>query len=239
MNAADAVEAGYDEIQHANFLFLRFLAKPTDDTRTPLRFTLVAQQGASLDLDGPEVTKFLDLLVAHHTVLDPTLATFEHEFVSDPGELDPILEAYEQRLPASVVRSGRSGSLPAEAGQRATYRASFEAMGKLVKHAWDRGITIVAGTDNIVGMTLLRELLLYRKLGIPAPDILALVTIGAARVMHLDKDRGSITPGKRADVILVDGDPTRYITKLFDTRLVVCRGVVYDPAELWKASGLR
>src|SRR5262249_57287835 len=50
MNAAQAVRAGYDEIQHANFLFLNFLAGPDDDTRTPLRFTRVAEKGASLDL---------------------------------------------------------------------------------------------------------------------------------------------------------------------------------------------
>lgn len=239
MNAAEAVEAGYDEIQHANFLFLRFLAKPTDDTRTPLRFTLVAQQAASLDLDGPDVTKFLDLLVAHHTVLDPTLATFEHEFVSDPGELDPILVPYADQLPASVVRGGRSGSLPAEGNQRATYRASFEAMGKLIKKAWDRGIPIVAGTDNIVGLTLTRELELDVHAGIPAAEVLAMATLGAARVMHLDKYNGSIAPGKGADLVLVDGDPTKDISQIRNARVVVCRGVVFDPAELWQASGMR
>lgn len=239
MNAADAVEAGYDEIQHANFLFLRFLAKPTDDTRTPLRFTLVAQHAASLDLDGPDVTKFLDLLVAHHTVLDPTLSTFEHMLVSDPGELDPMLAPYADQLPASIVGGGRTGSLDAPDGQRATYRASFAALGKLVKKAWDRGITIVAGTDNIVGLTLTRELELYTQAGIPAPDVLALATLGAARVMHLDKDRGSITPGKRADLVLVDGDPTQDIAQIRNARVVVCRGVVFDTAELWQASGMR
>src|SRR5205823_8859883 len=80
MNAAEAVEKGYDEIQHVNFLFLRFLAGPTDDTRTPLRFTRVAEQAADLDLDGKDVQGFLDLLVARKTVLDPTLATFQAMF---------------------------------------------------------------------------------------------------------------------------------------------------------------
>ncbi|MBV8762253.1 MAG: amidohydrolase family protein [Deltaproteobacteria bacterium] len=239
MNAADAVEAGYDEIQHANFLFLRFLAKPTDDTRTPLRFTLVAQKAASLDLDSPEVTAFLDLLVAHHTVLDPTLGAFDHEFVSDPGDLDPVLAPYADQLPASVVRSGRSGSLPAEKGQRAIYRASFEALGKLIKRAWDKKITIVAGTDGVAGLPLSRELELYVHFGIPAPEVLALATLGAARVMHLDKESGSIAPGKRADLVLVDGDPTQDIAQIRNTRVVVCRGVAYDPAELWQASGMR
>ncbi|MGH2901243.1 MAG: amidohydrolase family protein, partial [Solirubrobacteraceae bacterium] len=58
MTAAQAVGAGFDELQHANFLFLQFLAGPDDDTRTQLRVTRVAERGASLDLSSPEVRSF-------------------------------------------------------------------------------------------------------------------------------------------------------------------------------------
>jgi imidazolonepropionase-like amidohydrolase len=69
--------------------------------------------------------------------------------------------------------------------------------------------------------------------------VLALATIGAARVMGLDREAGSIAAGKRADLVLVDGDPTRDIAAVRNTLAVVCRGVVYDPAELRAASGMR
>jgi hypothetical protein len=52
MTAAQAVEAGFDELQHANFLFLNFWADSVGDTRTPVRFTAVADRAAGLDLDG-------------------------------------------------------------------------------------------------------------------------------------------------------------------------------------------
>jgi hypothetical protein len=239
MNAADAVEAGYDELQHVNFLFLRFLAKPGDDTRTPLRFTRVAERATEIDLAGPEMRKFLDLLVAHKTVLDPTLSVFHAMMSVNPGELDPILAPYERRLPAQVLRGGYTGGLPAPGNQRAQYRASFAAMMKLIKRAWDRKIPIVAGTDNTAGLTLHHELELYVQAGIPAPEVLAMATIGAARVMRVDGDAGSITAGKRADLILVDGDPTRDIAAVRNTDAVVCRGVVYDPAELFASVGMR
>jgi hypothetical protein len=239
MNAAQAVEAGYDEIQHVNFLFLRFLAGPGDDTRTPLRFTRVAERGAELDLAGPEVQQFLELLVAHHTVLDPTLVAFHQMFVSDPGELDPALAPYEKRLPAQSVRFGKSGGLPAPGGKRARFRESFAALLHMIKRAWDLRIPIVAGTDDAPGLALSHELELYVQAGIPAPDVLALATIGAARVMHQDRESGSIAPGKRADLVLVDGDPTRDITAVRNTDVVVCRGVVYQPAELFTAAGMR
>jgi hypothetical protein len=90
MNAAQAVEAGYDELQHVNFLFLRFLAGPGDDTRTQLRVTRVAERAADLDLAGPDVQQFLDLLVAHRTVIDPTLTVLHNMFTADAGEIDPV-----------------------------------------------------------------------------------------------------------------------------------------------------
>jgi hypothetical protein len=239
MNAAQAVEAGYDEIQHVNFLFLQFLAGPDDDTRTPLRFTRVAERAAGLDLAGPDVQRFLDLLVAHKTVLDPTLSAFHAMFVSDPGELDPILTPYAGRLPAQVERSSKGGGLPAPDGKRAQFRTSFAALLRFVKLAWDRKIPIVAGTDGVAGMTLQHELELYVQAGIPAAEVLALATLGAARVMGADRDAGSIAVGKRADLVLIDGDPTSDIATIRRTDAVVCRGAVYEPAELFAAVGMR
>jgi imidazolonepropionase-like amidohydrolase len=239
MNAAEAVEQGYDELQHVNFLFLRFLAGPGDDTRTPLRFTRVAERAADLDLAGEDVRRFLDLLVAHKTVLDPTLATFHGMITADPGDLDPVLAPYAGRLPAQVERGAKGGGLPAPDGKRERYRASYAALLRMVKLAWDRKIPIVAGTDDIAGLSLSHELELYVQAGIPAPDVLALATLGAARVMGADRDAGSIAVGKRGDLVLVDGDPTRDIAAVRNTDMVVCRGAVYDAAALFAAVGMR
>lgn len=237
MNAGQAVEAGFDELQHANFLFLQFLAGPTDDTRTPLRFVRVAERGGSLDLNGAEVRAFLDLLAAKRTVIDPTVAIFEGQFTSDPGEMNPIFVPLAGRLPTQVERASRGGGLAAPGEKRATYRASYAAMLRMVKLAFDRGIRIVAGTDA-GSLAYPRELELYAKAGIPAPEVLAIATLGAARVMGQDREVGSIAPGKRADLVLVDGDPTRDISAVRNTDVVVARGVVYDPAELLAAAGI-
>jgi len=238
MKASEAVEGGYDEIQHINMVFLQFLMRPGDDTRTPLRFTRVAEGAAALDLDGKDVQAFFDFLIAHHTVLDPTLATFHGMFTAAAGEIDPNMAPYIARLPAQVARGAYGGGLDAK-GQRATYRASYAKMVELVGRAFRRGIPIVAGTDDIAGLTLSNELELYVQAGIPAPDVLALATIGAARVMHHEADAGSIAAGKQADFFLVDGDPTKDIAAVRQTELVVCRGVVYDPAALFAAVGMK
>ena len=239
MNAQQAVETGYDELQHINFVFLRFLAGPGDDTRTQLRVTRVAERAADLDLDGPEVRRFLDLLVAHRTVLDPTLTVFHNMFTADPGDSDPAYAPYEKRLPAQVARGVRGGGLAATGDQRGRFRASYAALLRMVKLAWDRGIVIASGTDYHAGVSLPHELELYVQAGIPPADALAIATIGAARIMGVDREAGSIAVGKRADLVLIDGDPTRDIATVRNTVAVVCRGVVYDPAELFAAVGVR
>jgi imidazolonepropionase-like amidohydrolase len=239
LRATDAVNAGYDEIQHANFLMLQFLAGPDDDTRTPLRFSRVAEQGGSLDLDSKPVTDFLDFLVKHHTVIDPTVATFEDLFVSNPGETDPGFKPYLGRLPAQIERGTNTGGLDAPGNKRAVFRKSYAAMLDLVVRAWKRGVPVVAGTDATAGMFLSRELELYVQGGIPATDVLAIATIGAARVMKMDKTAGSIAVGKVADLVLVDGDPTQDISTVRNADVVICRGIYYDPRELFTAVGMR
>ncbi len=221
-----------------NFLALQFVADDTDDTRTPLRFTRVAERAAALDLDGAPVRAFLDLLADHHTVLDPTLSTFEGMFIADPGDVDPVLAPYLERLPAQVARGARGGGLDAPDGKRATFRASYAKLIEIVGRAWRHGIRIVAGTDGLAGLALSRELELYAAAGIPRADVLALATLGAAQVMGVH-DRGAIAVGNRADLVLVDGDPTRDLAALRAPRMVVCRGVVYDPAALAVAVGMK
>jgi imidazolonepropionase-like amidohydrolase len=239
MFASEAVEAGYDEIQHANFLMLQLLSSRDDDTRTPLRFTLVAQKGAALDLASADVRKFVALLAKHKTVIDPTLVTFEPLFLGRPGQMPPTFAAVADRFPVQVRRGLLQGGLPVPEGMDATYRASYETMKKLVKAMWDAGVRVVAGTDDLAGFSLHRELELYVDAGIPAPDALSLATIGAARVMKHEKDWGSIAPGKYADIVLVDGKPDEHISDVRRPTTVIKGGTVYASADLLAAIGVQ
>ena len=238
MSAEQAVRAGFDEIQHVNFLFLNFLP-PEIDTRTPARFTEVAQHAAELDLNSERVRSFITLLKERGTVSDPTLVAFEGMFTGRPDQLDPSLAPVADRFPAQVRRSVFGGGLnpPAEKVQR--YRDSFRALQNLVRTLHDAGVTIVAGTDALAGFTLHRELELYVDAGIPAPEVLRIATLGAARVMKRDGELGSIAAGKLADMILVDGDPTKNVSDIRRVVLTVKDGATYDPAKLYEAIGVK
>ena len=67
--------------------------------------------------------------------------------------------------------------------------------------------------------------------GIPAPKVLQLATLGAARVVKRDAELGSIAPRKLVDVVLVDGDPATHISDIRHVKTVVKDGVVFHVAD--------
>jgi imidazolonepropionase-like amidohydrolase len=137
------------------------------------------------------------------------------------------------------IKSG-GGALPATAPQTdKQYRASYATMVRMVKRLYDSGVQIVAGTDAGSGYAFHRELEIYNEAGIPASEVLRIATIEAATVMHKDQDLGSITPGKYANMILVNGDPTKQISDIRHIDMVIKNGEVYRPSEMYPAFGIR
>lgn len=239
MTATQVVTLGFDEVQHANMLLLNFM-DTVKDTRSMARFTAVGAAGKDLDLNSPRVREFIALFKSHGTDIDPTLTTFEGMFTARPGTVDPNQAMIADRMPPQVQRGFYGGGLPVTPQTDQRYRDAFGEMKGIVKAMYDAGVPIVAGTDNgPVGFQLLRELELYVQLGIPAPQVLKLATIGSARVMHHESDRGSIAVGKVADVVLVDGDPTTNISDVRKTVMVVKDGIRFDPKELYAAVGVK
>jgi cytosine/adenosine deaminase-related metal-dependent hydrolase len=238
MRAEDAVRAGYDEIQHVNFLFLNFWPD-IQDTRTPVRFTAVADRAATLDLNSAEVKAFIDLLRGHKTVIDPTVSIFEGMFVSRKGTMSPSYAMIADRLPPQVRRGFLTGGLPIPEGKDQRFRDSFRNVLAMVKLLCDSHIPIVAGTDAMAGFSLHRELELYVEAGIPPAEVLRIATLGAARVMKHDDELGTIAPGKLADLDIIDGDPTTNISDLRKVVTVIKDGKVYDAKAVAAEIGVR
>jgi imidazolonepropionase-like amidohydrolase len=146
------------------------------------------------------------------------------------------------RLPLQVQRGAKSASeaLPTpDAATDQLYRASYANFVHMVKKLYESGITIVAGTDLGSGYALHRELEIYNSAGIPAPEVLRMATLTAAQIMKRDADLGSIAPGKLADMILVNGDPSTHISDIRKIETVIKGGAVMYPAELYPAMGIR
>jgi imidazolonepropionase-like amidohydrolase len=237
MTAAQCVELGYDEIQHANFLILNFMPD-VKNTNTIARLIEPAKRGAGLDLSSPEVRSFINLLQDHHTTLDLTLSVFENQYLNRAGQVPRGYQPIASRLPVQVRRGLLSSGLTPPDGMDDTYRKSFAKMMDLAGLLYRSGIPIEAGTDSMAGFALHRELELDVQAGIPPSRVLQNATFNAARIMKLDGDLGSISPGKLADLILVNGDPAANISDIRRTTLVMKDGIVYKPDELYSTIGV-
>ena len=238
MSARQFVEGGADEIQHLNFIVLNFLFPEVKETRNRDRFIKVAERAGEFTPDKPEVREFINFLKDHHTVLDATINVFEALFCGDPSAITPGLEEIVPRFPPQVRRAMRSGALEVPSDKQAAYREAFPAMLRLLKALYDAGVTIIPGTDALAGYTLHHELELYARAGIPPAEVLRMATWTPALVMGVNKDRGVIAPGKLADMILVDGDPTKNIRDINNITTVIKGGKVYDPIAIERALGI-
>ncbi|MCW3467163.1 amidohydrolase family protein [Chitinophaga nivalis] len=239
MTAAQAIDAGYNEVTHLNMLVLNFFGD-TIDTRTPQRFAIPAQKAAGMDLHGADMEAFIAMMKAKDITVDPTVNIFEALFTGKNGETLPKDRYMVDHLPAVMQREFRAGGggLPVSPELEATYKKSFEVFLQLVKLLYDKGIRIVPGTDDVPGFDLHYELELYVRAGIPAEKVLQLATWGPAGYTGNGSTLGSIKTGKKADMILVGGNPVSNIHDIRNTRLVITGGAIYRPSALYPAIGI-
>lgn len=209
VKAVDAIAAGVDGIEHVTS-FGTSLADPDlakryiesvrekNSARDLGRYAL----WGTLDLDRcPRLKPTLDLAISHGAVLCPTLAVFELR-PGDKKATDARVNGY-----ATMLRF---------AGMY--HRA---------------GGHIVVGSHSDVphaeyGFAYPRELELLVEAGLSPPDVLRAATLEGAKYFRVDERLGSIEVGKRADLILVQGDPLANISAMRNVKQVMLNGVWID-----------
>jgi imidazolonepropionase-like amidohydrolase len=120
--------------------------------------------------------------------------------------IDPAMNAFEAKY----------------AGHRDTEKC-YGAMTRMLKLLYHADVSLVIGTDapRSPGVSLHREMEIWVEAGVPAPNLLQMTTIGAARVMSVDRKTGSIRIGKKADLVLIDGDPIQRISDIRKRRILL------------------
>ncbi|MDB5682149.1 MAG: Amidohydrolase family protein, partial [Sphingomonas bacterium] len=176
-------------------------------------------------------------MAAKKITVDPTLSTFENLYVPENGELQPAYTAFVGTMPSVTERYFRFGGFqPPAPVTRADWRASFAKMVELTKRLHEAGVPIVAGTDG-GGLEIIRELELYVMAGFTPAQALQSATIVPARLVGAGDKTGSITVGKEADLVLVDGDPSKDIGAMRRTMWVMSDGALMNADDLREVAG--
>ncbi|KAH7311370.1 amidohydrolase [Stachybotrys elegans] len=148
----------------------------------------------------------------------------------------PLDAAVDEQLALQVVAQGQV-SVPTLSVMRrfaALFGANYAAARDSVKVYYDAAVPILVGTDAneetiasvAFGSSLHAELVLLAEAGMSNVQVLRSATAIPARHWGLD-DRGVIAPGKRADLVLIRGNPLDNITETQNISRVWVRGIEY------------
>ena len=233
LTAYQTIPAGEDQINHISYI-ADIMEPPLPDGATRAERRNAA---ANLDIDSPEAKKAMAFLKDHHTVVDPTIALFElftATTAKPPASFEPGINKIPQVLAQQLTDVGPPNE------NSAIGEKIFEKSVAIVGALHRSGVPVMAGTDQAVpGHSLHREIELYVQAGFTPMEAIQAATLVPARVMGLEKEIGTVEKGKRADLILINGNPLEDIHNTRNVEYVITNGSMYHTAELWQSVGFK
>ncbi len=229
----EAADAGIDNLEHGFLASTDFVAGKQPD-RCPSN-----ANRSLLDLE-PAGQPFQDLvrhLVAKGVAVTSTLTVFETFTPGRPRAPDRVLDAMAPEVRDLYLRGF---------GQTATNQASPyirlfpKAMALELAFARAGGLLVV-GTDPtgyggvVAGFANQRAIELLVEAGFTPVEAIRIATLNGAIYLGHESDIGSVAVGKRADLVVVQGDPSVSITDIRRVELVFKRGIAYDSEKLFAA----
>jgi imidazolonepropionase-like amidohydrolase len=233
----EATDLGIDNLEHGFFVATDFVKDKQPDECPKGGDASIA----ALNLDSPEVTSLIKLLVAKHVALTSTLGVSE-TFV--PGKPELSKAALDLLNPA--LRDLYAGTwqkvqkMPAARAKM--MQAEFANATQLERRFVEAGGLLMGGSDPtgyggvIPGYSSKREIeLLVQADGFTFPQAIEIESLNAAKFEGRDKDIGSLAVGKRADIVVIDGDPMKNVAAIEHMPLVFKDGVGYDTTAIFKS----
>ncbi len=223
-----AVALGIDGLEHGIFAIAELSSHgPT----APINDQYCAL--AELDLTSPIVDSVISDIVRHGVYVTPTIVTMQ----AMHPEFDPVVADWERYLSDDMraVLAERAEFLDAR-GAECLGRA-VEKQLAFVGQLHRRGGVVLVGTDPVTpellpGFALHRELQNLVAAGLTPLEAITAATANAAAALGRDEELGTIAPGRWADLVVVDGDPSMEIGSVSNIRLVLKAGDQYDPTAL-------
>jgi imidazolonepropionase-like amidohydrolase len=227
---AEAAEIGIDNLEHGFLASTDFVADKQPDVcpgQAAGQRTI-----AALDENGAPFKALVKKLIDRRVALTSTLTVFE---TFTPGRpmppgLDVLLPQLKQQFEQSYQRTAQN--------QQSIYATLFPKALALERAFARAGGALIAGTDPtggggvIPGYSNQRELELLVEAGFTPIEAIRIGTLNGATYLGRDARVGSIAIGKQADLVVIDGDPSKTIADVRKVDTVFKQGVGFDPAKL-------
>jgi imidazolonepropionase-like amidohydrolase len=204
----------------------------------------IVQQALNYRLDTNAFKKLLaDFKNSPHARLCPTLIVFEniHKLIRQPNILDsadlnyinPLIKLVDSQEQFSRWQGQQSEDANTAARIFAQHQFHLYAVGELHK----AGVPIICGTDAGIGVTLPgysihQELAFYEEAGLSLFEVLRTATWAPAQSHRFLNDQGSIEAGKRANLIVLNGNPLEDLKHLQKPKYVIKDGQILNQEDL-------
>ena len=232
----EAAALGIDNLEHGFFVATDFVKNKTKDQCPDNK--RIHQSLVDLDIDSKPVKDLIAYLVSQNVTITSTLTVFETFTTGRPKTTEKALQAL-----VPQVRDQYEARWEKIANQKnATWPAVFEKMMKLEKRFVEAGGRLMAGTDPtgyggvIAGFSNQRVVELLVEAGFSIEQAIKISTLNAAEYLHRENTIGSIAPGKRADMVLIDGDLSKSVTDIRQMSVVFKSGIGYDTNKIVAAT---
>jgi imidazolonepropionase-like amidohydrolase len=227
----EAVLLGIDNIEHGLFTNSDYVPNRKPDHCSPeMRTSLL-----KVAIDGPEVQQTINEMVKNKVAMSSTLAVYELSFPDRPPLEDRVLEALapearEEYLSARKEMSSRAAqsTMPDLFRRAQAFERAFVKAGGLLGSGVDP--TGVGGA--LPGFGDQRNFELLIEAGFSPVEAIQIMSLNGARILGVDKQLGSITAGKLADLVVIRGDPIARPAEIRQVTTVFKDGVGYDSPKL-------
>lgn len=228
----EAAEIGIDDLEHG------FMASSDFDVnKKENQFDYPAASMAlmALDVNSPRMKELIQFLVGKKTAITSTLPVFipytGREAIPGGGE-DALLPEVRERVVGQWKHAQHKDSMSA---------ALFKKELSWEKQFYDAGGLLIAGTDptgagrTIAGYSNHTEIELLAEAGFTAEQAIKICTLNGAVYLGRDKEIGTLAPGKKADIVLLDGDLDKDIKAIRNTEIVFKNGIGYDSKKIFES----
>lgn len=228
----EAVAAGIDDLEHGPvYTDSEFVAGREPDKCVGGKAQ--AASWADKKPDDPQIVQLIHLLIEHRVAVTSTLPVFELTVPARPPVQRRALEAMSSAARDSYL-TYRGLLNPADTQAAKLFRLEMD-----FEHAFAAaGGLLLAGPDPtgaggvLPGFGDQREIELLVEAGFTPLEAIQIGTENGARFLEREREIGTVAEGKRADLVLVHGDPAAHVEDIEKVEVVFKDGLGYDPQRL-------